>query len=105
LPPGEVPNRPWVDIGAVFLENCQEYHVGLCRKWLTQRACELGGEVAYLPNPTPPKNEINNVNYRVLVAVYAVEAQQPISGAGCAEPKPETDSDTSVDENEMRCLE
>jgi hypothetical protein len=105
LPPGESPGRPWVDIGAVLVENCQEYHVGLCRKWIVKKACELGGEIAYLPNPEPPRNETNNINYRVLVAVYASDASRATAAPtrGCAEPKPEPSP--SADENEQRCTE
>ena len=109
LPPGETPDRPWVDIGAVLLQNCQEYSAGMCRKWLVQKACELGGEVAYLSNPEPPRDAVNNINFRVLVAVYAVELTTPFpSGPGCKEPTPprkrteeagsaDTDTDTDTD--------
>ncbi len=131
LPPGETPDRPWVDIGVVHLENCQEYHVGMCRKWLIEKACELGGEVAYLPDPEPPKESVhpvpimptNNdmrvsdpaavVNFRVLVAVYAVGLSTPFPGTpGCLEPpaapksgggegaEPDTDSGAETDATE-----
>ena len=109
LEPGENPDRPWVDIGAVLVENCQEYHVGLCRKWVTQKACELGGEIAYLPNPEPPKDEFvtNVVSYRVLVAVFAVTADAPLTEVGCAEPKAAAAADTEGAEAPPmeRCLE
>ena len=114
LPPGETPDRPWVDIGAVHLENCQEYHVGLCRTWLIKKACALGGEIAYLPNPEPPEDTVhpvpitpaNNtmrvsdpadgVNFHVLVAVYAVDLTTPFPGApGCKEPAPVPNTDTA----------
>lgn len=99
LPPGESPSRPWVDIGAVLLENCQEYDTGMCRKWLIKKACNLGGEVAYLPDPQSPRDEFNNINYRVLVAVYAQEGPSITpSDSGCAEP-------TSEDEPLERCME
>ena len=103
LPPGESPDRPWVDIGAVLVENCQEYHVGMCRKWITQKACELGGEVAYLPNPEPPKDEFNTINYRVLVAVFAHGADVPLTEeVGCAEPDPAAENPSEEPE---RCME
>ncbi len=112
LAPSLKPSRPWVDIGVVLVQNCQEYHVGLCRKWIVQKACELGGEIAYLPNPKSPQNEKrDNINYRVLVAVYAstnAKVTDPPSVVlksmeGCTEPKAEPDSKS--DENENRCTE
>jgi hypothetical protein len=105
LAPGQSPSRPWVDIGAILVENCQEYHVGMCRKWIVQKACELGGEIAYLPNPESPRNETTNINYRVLVAVYASDEPSKIGPkpGGCAEPKPEPGP--KADENEQRCTE
>ena len=102
LPPGEEPERPWVDIGAVLVENCQEYHVGLCRKWVTQKACELGGEIAYLPNPESPGDDFNNINYRVLVAVFAQGSDTLMTEGGCVEPTP---AEKSSGEEPERCLE
>ncbi len=105
LPPGKSPDRPWVDIGAVMLENCQEYHVGLCKKRLINRACKLGGEIAYLPNPTPPLNEFNNINYRVLVAVYAVPLEANIPISDCSETPKDGKLDDSTSSDQMKCVE
>ena len=99
LPPGETPDRPHRDIGMVHLSNCQEYTVGLCRKWLEESVCELGGNVAYLPEPHPPKNEFDAVNYRVTAAIY-ISNVPPEKIEGCQEPPPE-DTDPEME----RCVE
>lgn len=87
LPPGETPTRPVVDVGMVALQNCQDYTTGPCIKWLKEAVCKLGGEVAYLPEPHPPKNEIDAVNFRVLAAVYTVTSLGGDDGV-CREPAP-----------------
>jgi hypothetical protein len=97
LDPGETPDRPIVDIGVVALENCPDYNRGSCIKWLKKAACELGGEVAYLPNPHPPKDDFDAVTYRVQVAVYAVSDVSSSEGV-CEEP----DDEASGTE---RCME
>jgi len=93
LEPGETPDRPIVDIGVVALENCPDYNRGSCIRWLKKAACELGGEVAYLPDPRPPKDELDAVTYRVQVAVYAVSDVESSEDV-CEEPEedaPETE--------------
>ena len=98
LPPGEVPDRPYRDIGMVHLTNCQEYTVGLCRNWLVESVCELGGNIAYLPDPHPPKNELDAVNYRVTAAIYL--SDEPAMTGVCKEPPPE-----ETDPEMERCME
>ncbi len=85
LEPGATPERPIVDIGVVALKNCQEYTAGPCIKWLKKAACELGGEVAYLPDPAPPRDDFDATNFRVLVAVYTISTVDPPEGV-CVEP-------------------
>jgi hypothetical protein len=85
LPPGEKPTNAHRDIGMVSLQNCQEYHVNPCRKWLTDAVCQMGGHVAYLPDPIPPRNEFDAVNYRVMVAVYVISGPPDDEGV-CKEP-------------------
>jgi hypothetical protein len=100
LAPGESPDRPHVDIGVVALSNCQEYTSRPCRTWLEKAVCELGGEVAYLPDPKPPQNEIDAVNYRIIVAVFA--GGEPPDEGLCKEP----DSDAAAEPSEPeKCLE
>ncbi len=88
LKKGAVPSRPYRDIGLVELENCQDYLRLPCRRWLTEAACKLGGQVAYLPNDggpvldtapveTPEKGYIIDgpVTYRILVAAYVADLE------------------------------
>jgi hypothetical protein len=101
LEPGKTPFHAHRDIGVVSLENCQQYHVNPCRKWLIDAVCKMGGQVAYLPNPEPPRNEFDPVNFRVLVAVYTIggpggEDDPPANV--CKEPEPE-------DPAPERCME
>lgn len=102
LPPGDTPDRPHRDIGMVHLSNCQEYTVGLCRGLLVKSVCELGGNVAYLPEPHPPKNELDSVNYRVTAAIYISELPTTTDELGqkCQEPPPE-DTDPEIE----HCME
>jgi hypothetical protein len=77
LEEGELPDRPYRDVGLVELENCQDYRTPPCRNWLEEAACELGGHVIYLPEDAPPRNDFTApMRYRVLVAAY-VSALRP----------------------------
>ncbi len=92
LEPGETPFHAHRDIGMVSLQNCQQYHVNPCRKWLVDAVCEMGGQVAYLPNPEPPRNDFDPVNFRVLVAVYTIggpRAEEDPPANTCKEPAPD----------------
>ena len=101
LDPGKTPFHAHRDIGMVSLQNCQEYHVNPCRQWLIDAVCQMGGQVAYLSDPEPPRNDFDPVNFRVMVAVYVIGGPAGAAGGpveGCEEPDPEA--------SEMeRCLE
>ncbi|MBN2802543.1 MAG: hypothetical protein JXR91_05580, partial [Deltaproteobacteria bacterium] len=49
LKPEQTPDQPYIDIGNISLNNCQDYTTGLCLKYLKKAACELGANVAYEP--------------------------------------------------------
>jgi hypothetical protein len=100
IPPGEEPPRPYRDVGVVHLTNCQEYTAGPCRRWLVDSVCVLGGNVAYLPDPEPPKNDINATNFHVRAGIYVAESQSVEGVETCAEPL------SGEDEPEMqRCMD
>ncbi len=86
LKKGEVPPRPYRDIGLVELKNCEDYMRLPCRKWLTQAACKLGGQVAYLPDQGGPVLDSSTllrsqgrhvidgpVTYRIIIAAYVAD--------------------------------
>lgn len=101
LEPGATPFLAHRDIGVVSLQNCQQYHVNPCRKWLIKAVCEMGGQVAYLPEPEPPRNELDPVSFRVLVAVYTIGgpgAEEEPPADTCKEPAPEETAP-------LRCME
>ncbi|MDD5308611.1 MAG: hypothetical protein PHU25_14935 [Deltaproteobacteria bacterium] len=67
------PSRPYRDVGLVELSNCQDYRVPPCRLWLEDAACELGGQVAYLPSEGRTQSGMGPVTFRVMVAAYLFE--------------------------------
>jgi hypothetical protein len=81
LEEGQVPDRPYRDVGGVELDNCQDYRVPPCRTWLVDAACELGGHVAYLPEGGKPQTDFAPLRFRLLVAAYVADLR----------PDPETD--------------
>jgi hypothetical protein len=90
FPPGEEPPRPYRDIGVVHLTNCQEYTWGPCKQWLIDGVCELGGNLAYLPDPVPPKNEFDAVNYHVTAGVYInASSAETTEDVTCEAPPPD----------------
>jgi hypothetical protein len=64
------PSRPYRDVGLVELSNCEDYRDPPCRLWLEDAACELGGQVAYLPAEGRTQSGIGPVTFRVMVAAY-----------------------------------
>jgi len=79
---GEVPNRPYRDVGLVTIENCQDYRTAPCRGWLEEAACGLGGQVAYVSEDRRPDSGLSPaMRVQVLVAVYVSDLR----------PEPETD--------------
>lgn len=77
LEEGQLPDRPYRDVGLVELDNCQDFRTPPCRGWLEEAACELGGHVIYLPEDPPPRNDFTSpLRFRLLVAAY-VSALRP----------------------------
>jgi len=77
LEEGQLPDRPYRDVGMVELDNCQDYRTPPCRGWLEEAACELGGHVIYLPEDPPPRNDFTSpLRFRLMVAAY-VSALRP----------------------------
>jgi hypothetical protein len=75
----------------VALENCQDYRTEPCRGWLREAACELGGQVAYLPSEGREPSAFGPVTYRVLVAAYVADlrpepATDPVTRALTCDP-------------------
>ena len=98
MPPGEEPPHPYRDLGVVHLTNCQEYTSGPCRKWLIDGVCTLGGNVAYLLDPTPPKNDFDAVNFRVTAGIYVEEPTSSAAQDGtCKEPPPDEENPKTED--------
>ncbi|MDJ0761724.1 MAG: hypothetical protein QNJ97_01950 [Myxococcota bacterium] len=101
LPEDQVPSRPYRNIGMVALKNCQDFRTQPCSNWLRKAACELGGQVAYLPPRDRPDSPMDAVNYRVFVAVYASDvrgdpADDPVVKARTCDP-PCTEDERCVD--------
>jgi hypothetical protein len=67
------PSRPYRDVGLVELSNCEDYREPPCRQWLEDAACELGGQVAYLPSEGRTRSGMGPVTFRVMVAAYLSE--------------------------------
>jgi len=70
LDPGEIPDRPYRDVGVVSLESCQDYREPPCEGWLVERACSLGGDVAYVSGDPERIRRAGPVTFRVLVAAW-----------------------------------
>jgi hypothetical protein len=105
LAEGALPSRPYRDLGVVALKNCQDYKSGLCLRWLTEAACQLGGQVAYLPKEGGPVVDSqpvlteqggalvtsDSVTYRILIAAYVADlnyhlADDPVYKAMVCDP-------------------
>jgi hypothetical protein len=112
LEPGELPQRPYRDVGVVSLENCQDYRDPPCRGWLTEAACELGGQVAYVPDETL-RDGFGAMTCTVTVAAYVADLRpdpenDPVLGAERRELVPDCDSVEIAGSNEplpQRCVE
>ena len=78
---GEVPKRPYRDVGLVTIENCQDYRTAPCRGWLEEAVCELGGQVAYVSEERRPDPGLSPMRVQALAAVYISDLR----------PDPETD--------------
>ncbi|MFO8072446.1 MAG: hypothetical protein R6V85_11285 [Polyangia bacterium] len=113
LEPGEVPQRPYRDVGVVSLENCQDYRDPPCRGWLTEAACELGGHVTYVPDETPRDGGFGAMTCTVTVAAYVADLRpepenDPVLGAERGELIPGCDSFENEGSDEplpQRCVE
>lgn len=94
LTEGEVPNRPYRDVGVVSLSNCQDYMAGPCKNWLIKEACKLGGDVAYpaedLKRDGRPDNLAGTITVSVTVGAYVNHVvpgdNDPVLNASPAEP-------------------
>ena len=120
LAPGKTPDRPYRDVGMVFLKNCPEYDQGGCRKWLVAEACRLGGDVIYAPNGNtqagkPESNSTQfmpgDVTWTLTVAAYVSELapsdDDPVLNSTPAKPcdlKEVPEEDVSDPEDQM-CTE
>jgi hypothetical protein len=108
LPSGESPSRPYRDLGVVTLENCQDYEMRPCSDWLVDAACELGGQVAYLPEEGGmPRDEfvVMPMTYRVIVSAYVADLRVPIEDNPVAKSRicsPECTGDESCVDGECR---
>ncbi len=129
LEEGVLPGRPYRDIGSVALENCQDYRVPPCSRWLADAVCELGGQIAYLPENDRPTSHLGPVTFQLMVATYVSELRpdgendpflkslcdppcqsgevcrqgecKPADGADCEPPEPAPKQEQSPD----RCVE
>ncbi|MBN2340607.1 MAG: hypothetical protein JXX29_07880 [Deltaproteobacteria bacterium] len=105
LKEGEVPDRPYRDVGIVSLKNCPDYATAPCRQWLTREACLLGGDVAYgATDPTRdgrPDQLAGDVTYTVTIGAYVShvvpEKDDPVLNATPAEPCDDAEDTESVD--------
>ena len=70
LEPGEIPQRPYRDVGMVTIESCQDYRTPPCRLWLEEAVCGLGGQVAYVSDAHRPDAGFSPMRAQVLAAVY-----------------------------------
>lgn len=71
LEPGQNPTRPYLDVGMVTLENCQDYRTRPCQDRLVREACQLGGHVAYVQAPSNAEPELGQMRFRVMIGAYA----------------------------------
>jgi len=91
---GEVPARPYRDVGMVTVESCQDYRAAPCRGWIEEAACRLGGQVAYVAEERRPDPGLAPMRAQVLIAAYVNDlrpdpAPDPEPGAQpCAAPAP-----------------
>jgi hypothetical protein len=67
---GEVPKRPYRDVGLVTVESCQDYRTPPCRGWIEEAVCGLGGQVAYVSEDRRPDPGLAPMRAQVLAAVY-----------------------------------
>ena len=127
LEEGQLPNRPYRDVGMVELDNCQDYRTPPCRTWLEEAACELGGHVIYPPEDPPPRNDFTApLRFRLFVAAYvsalrpdpdsdiifnAVRCDPPCAddercvGGNCKPAEDCDEPDTAAEEQPDRCVE
>jgi hypothetical protein len=127
LEEGQLPDRPYRDVGMVELDNCQDYRTPPCRTWLEEAACELGGNVIYPPQDPPPRNDFTApLRFRLMVAAYvtalrpdpekdiifnAVRCDPPCEedercvGGSCKPAEDCDDLDTEAEEQPDRCVE
>lgn len=78
LEEGTLPTRPHRDVGMVSLENCQDFRVNPCKKWLVEAACSLGGHFAYRTEDQNlrdgrPDMYAGPITYRVVVGAYIAD--------------------------------
>ena len=89
LEDGQLPDRPYQDVGVIELQYCPDYLTGSCRGWTREAACELGGDVVYHERTEREPFERDPVVYRLNVAAY-VDAVRDMGDAegGCdTDPK------------------
>jgi len=88
---GEVPSRPYRDVGLVTIENCQDYRTAPCRRWLEEAVCGLGGQVAYVSEERRPDPGLSPMREMILAAVYVSDLRpdsetDPVLGSRVCDP-------------------
>ncbi|MCK9460578.1 MAG: hypothetical protein M0R80_13145 [Proteobacteria bacterium] len=103
---GELPGRPYRDVGLVTIESCEDYRLAPCRGWLEEAVCALGGQVAYVSEERREENPgLAPMRVQVLAAVYVSDLRpdaetDPVLGARACDPPAE-----AAAEGPEKCLE
>ena len=117
---GDLPNRPYRDVGMVTLDNCQDHRVPPCAKWLRKAVCEVGGSFAYpaqgagtdaadyFPDDGLTASGAHMMTVRMMVGAFVVDLVPgpPLDAPDCEGPQEASDNggDNGGDEPQ-KCLE
>lgn len=102
---GEIPKRPYRDVGLVTIESCEDYRLAPCRGWLEEAVCSVGGQVAYVSEERRPDPGFAPMRAQVLVAVYVSDLRpdpksDPVLRSRACDPPAE-----AAAEGPEKCLE